>query len=95
MNGLTPDQIQELLEAAKGVLLETGETVEEQMADTAFNRAAGTVLDRARPGEFRNPDDVPIMEALQAQTSALLGIGMLLEVVVKELRNITNKEARQ
>lgn len=86
MNEWTPERLEEMLNTAKGLLEQRGETTEEQIAETAFSRAAETVIDRVHPGEFRKPDDVTIMEALQAQTFALIGIGQLLEVVVEELR---------
>jgi hypothetical protein len=89
-SGLSHEQFQELLELAKREIdkdRENGETFEERMADSAFNKAAEIMIDRDRPGEFRDPNDVGVVEALQAQVSALLGIGQLLEAILHQLQN--------
>lgn len=86
----TPERMQELLGLAKEVLEKrysnSEKTIEEDIAHSAFNLAAETVIDRDQPGEFRNPEDVPITNHLQAQTSVLLGIGQLLEAILAQMR---------
>lgn len=81
----TPERIQQVMEGAKGILRQ-GETIEERIADGAFDRAAETLIDRDRPGEYRSPENLTVMEALQAQTSALLGIGQMLQAILNQLR---------
>lgn len=57
----------------------------DQMAAGALNEAAKSLI-YPDGSQLRGPEDSTIMEALNAQTHALIGVGYLLQAILAELR---------